>query len=155
MQAKKLRDYLDDNEVKYFTITHSPAFTMSEIAAAAHIGGKRVAKAVMVKVDGEMAMAVVPSNLKVDFDHLKHTTGAESIELATEEEFINLFPGCELGAMPPFGNLYGLDVYVSPELAKEDEIVFNACSHTELMRVAYADFARLAQPRVPAESFGA
>jgi len=148
MPVKKLREFLDANGIKYVTVTHSPAYTMSEIAATAHICGKKVAKTVMAKVDGKMAMAVVASPRHVNFQMLKDVTGAESVKLASEAEFARLFPGCEVGAMPPFGNLYGMDVFVSSELADYDEIVFNAGTHTELIKLAYADFERLVQPKV-------
>ena len=98
--------------------------------------------------DGKMALAVLPASFRVNLDLLKQTTGAESIELATEDEFRDRFPGCDVGAMPPFGNLYDMPVYVSEVLAEDDEIAFNAGSHTELIRLAYADFERLAQPKV-------
>lgn len=152
MPAKKLREFLDQEQVKYVTVSHSAAYTMSEIAAVAHVPGKMVAKTVMVKIDGEMVMVVVPSPSHVDFDLLKEVAGSDSIELASEEEFREMFPGCEVGAMPPFGKLYGLEVYVSPELAKHEEIAFNAGSHTELVKLAYADFERLAEPKILAIS---
>jgi len=148
MPTKKLMEFLDREKVKYVTIRHSTAYTMSEIAALAHVPGKQVAKTVIVKLDGKMAMAVVPSPMHVSLDHLKELTGADSVELATEGEFMKLFPGCEVGAMPPFGNLYGLEVYVSPELGKYDEIAFNAGVHTDLVKLAYDDFVRLAKPKV-------
>ena len=146
MPIQKLKDFLDKEGVKYISIRHSPAYTMPEIAARAHVPGKMVAKTVMVKVDGRLAMIVLPANRKVDLKAMRELTGA-SVRLATEEQFKNLFPECELGAMPPFGNLYGLDVYVSPELARQDEIAFNAGTHTELIQLAYQDFERLARPR--------
>ncbi len=154
MHTRKLREFLDGENIKYVVISHSPAFTMSEIAAVAHISGKKVAKTVMIEVDGKMAMAVVPSPYKVELGLLKDVTGARKVRISTEKEFKELFPGCEPGAMPPFGNLYGMDVFVSPELAEADEIAFNAGSHTELVRLAFADFERLVQPKIPATSFG-
>ena len=151
MPTRILREYLDRNEVEYRLIPHAPAFTASEVAAAAHVGGKHVAKTVMVKLDGKLAMVVVPSPSRVDFDALMETTGARDIELAREDEFRDLFPGCETGAMPPFGNLYGVHVYVSPELAHEPLIAFNAGTHSELIEMAYEDFRRLVQPRLITE----
>jgi len=147
MPVVKLTDFLDDNDVKYVTIRHSPSFTAQEVAASAHIPGKELAKTVMVKLDGKMTMVVLPASRRVDFDLLKETTGARDVALATEDEFRGIFPGCELGAMPPFGNLYGMDVLVAESLTEDEEIAFNAGSHTELIRLAYRDFARLAQPR--------
>ena len=146
MPAKRLKDFLDGKGVKYVTIGHSPAFTAQEIAASAHIPGKELAKTVMVKLDGTMAMAVLPASRAVDFDLLKDAAGAKEAELATEAEFLDLFPGCEAGAMPPFGNLYDVAVYADEGLAEDEEIAFNAGSHKELVRLAYADFARLVEP---------
>jgi Ala-tRNA(Pro) deacylase len=148
MPVKKLKEFLDANQVKYVTISHSAAYTAQEIAASAHIPGKELAKTVMVKVDGKMAMAVLPASARVDLDLLKQAAGAASAELASEREFKDMFPGCETGGMPPFGNLYGMDVYVSPVLAEDEEIAFNAGSHTELVRLSYKDFARLVNPKV-------
>jgi len=148
MPARKLKEFLDANEVKYVTITHSRAYTAQEIAASAHIKGKELAKVVMVVLDSKLAMAVLPASYQIDFDLLRKATGASSVRLATEAEFQDLFPECETGAMPPFGNLYGMDVYVAEELAQDEEIAFNAGSHTELIRMAYRDFARLVRPQV-------
>lgn len=148
MPVKKLKEYLDQNKVKYVSITHSPAFTAQEIAATAHIPGKDLAKTVMVKLDDRMAMVVLPASYQVDFDLLKNAAGAKRAELATEAEFKGLFPECELGAMPPFGNLYGMPVYASEALAEDEVIAFNAGSHIELLKLSYKDFARLASPTV-------
>jgi Ala-tRNA(Pro) deacylase len=148
MPVKKLKDFLDNQNIKYVTITHSPTYTAQEIAASAHIPGKVMAKTVMVKIDGKMAMAVLPASCKVDFDLLKKAAGASTVGLASEQEFKNLFPECEIGAMPPFGNLYGMEVFVADALAEDEEIAFNAGSHTELIRLAYKDFERLVKPRI-------
>ena len=148
MPAQKLKEFLDSHTVKYVTISHSPAFTAQEVAAAAHIPGKELAKTVMVKMDGKLAMAVLPASYKVDFELLRETTGAKKIELASEREFRDQCPGCEVGAMPPFGNLYGLDVYVADSLAEDEEIAFNAGTFTEVIRLAYKDFERLVKPKV-------
>lgn len=146
MPVQKLKAFLDAHAIKYVTISHSTAYTAQEIAASAHIPGKEVAKTVMVKIDGTMAMAVLPASYQVDFDLLKAATGAQNVELATEPEFKGLFPQCELGAMPPFGNLYGMDVFMAASLAEDEEIAFNAGSHTELIRMAFPDFVRLVVP---------
>jgi Ala-tRNA(Pro) deacylase len=102
----------------------------------------------MVKVDGRMAMTVLPASYMIDFELLKAVTGAKKVELASEKEFNALFPEYETGAMPPFGHLFGLDVYVARSLAEDDEIAFNAGSHTELIKMSYEDFAALAKPKV-------
>ena len=148
MPVKKLKDFLDSHNIKYVTMSHSPAYTAQQIAASAHIPGKELAKTVMVKIDGKMAMAVLPASYRVDFDLLKETVGASSVELAGEQEFKDMFPECDVGAMPPFGNLYGMEVFVAEKLSEGEEIVFNAGSHTELIRLAYKDFERLVKPRV-------
>ncbi len=145
MPVRKLKQFLDDKKVKYVSIQHSPSYTAQEIAASAHIPGKELAKTVMVKLDGKMAMAVLPASFRIDFDLLKDACGAERAELATEQELRDAFPECELGAMPPFGNLYGMEVFVAPSLAEDEEIAFNAGSHTELIRLANRDFEQLVQ----------
>ena len=148
MPVKKLRDFLDDHGIKYVSIAHSKAYTAQEIAAKTHIPGKDVAKTVMVKLDGKMAMAVLPASYKVDFHLLKKASGATEVELATETEFKDIFPECELGAMPPFGNLYGMEVFVAQTLADDEEICFNAGSHTELIKLPYTDFVSLVKPKL-------
>lgn len=148
MPVRKLKEFLDKNKIKYTTISHSPAFTTQEIAASAHIRGRELAKTVMIKVDGKMAMAVLPASYKVDFDLLKDGIKAGKIELATESDFKDLFGECDVGAMPPFGNLYGMEVFAAESLAEDDEIAFNSGSHTELIKLAYRDFERLVKPKV-------
>jgi Ala-tRNA(Pro) deacylase len=148
MPVTRLREFLDREGVKYVSIGHSPAYTAQEIAASAHIPGTELAKTVVIRLDGRTAMVVLPASQWVDFEILKRETGSREARLASEPEFRDMFPECELGAMPPFGNLYGMEVFVSQRLAEDEEIVFNAGSHTELIRLAYRDFARLVQPRV-------
>ena len=148
MPIQKLKEFLDSHNVKYVTISHSRAFTAQETATSAHIPGKELAKTVMVKMNGKMAMAVLPASSKVDFDILKKATGSATIEIANEKEFKDLFPDCEIGAMPPFGNLYGMDVFVAESLTEDKEIAFNAGSHRELVKMTYKDFERLVKPKV-------
>ena len=148
MPAKKLKDFLDKERVKYVSITHSPAYTAQEVAASAHVHGKDLAKTVIVKVDGKLAMAVVPASQKVSLDRLCSLAGTNEVNLAGEQEFKDKFPDCEIGAMPPFGNLYDMDVYASETLSKDKEIAFNAGSHTELIQLPYQDFERLVHPKV-------
>jgi Ala-tRNA(Pro) deacylase len=150
MPVKKLKEFLDSNDIKYLSISHSPAYTAHTIASSAHIPGKELAKTVIVKIDDKIAMAVLPASYRVHLGHLKEALGADHVELATEAEFRDLFPDCEGGAMPPFGNLYGMDVYVAEQLTEDEEIAFNAGSHTELVRMAYKDFASLVEPKVTA-----
>jgi Ala-tRNA(Pro) deacylase len=148
MPSKKLKEYLDKNDIQYITITHSLAFTAQKVAAATHISGWELAKTVIVKIDGKMAMAVLPASTLINLDELKSITGTENVELASEKEFSDLFPECETGAMPPFGNLYGMEVYVSSSLAKDDDIAFNAGTHTEVIKMSYKDFEKLVSPTV-------
>jgi Ala-tRNA(Pro) deacylase len=148
MPVQTLRDFLDRNRIKYVVISHSPAHTAQEVAASAHIPGRAMAKTVIVKLDGRLAMAVLPASEMIDLDLLGDAAFAQQAELSEESEFSDRFPGCELGAMPPFGNLYGMDVYVADSLAEDDEIAFNAGSHTEVIRMAYPDYARLVKPRI-------
>jgi len=148
MPAAKLKAFLDANQVKYSVLTHSTAYTALEIASLAHVRGQDLAKTVIVKIDDQIAMAVLPSSRRVDLLRLKASAYATTIHLVPEEEFRDLFPGCEPGAMPPFGNLYGIPVFVDESLTKDDEIAFNAGTHSELIRLSYRDFARLVQPTV-------
>jgi Ala-tRNA(Pro) deacylase len=148
MPAAKLKQFLDQHGVKYVSIAHSPAFTAPEVAESAHIAGQDFAKTVIVKVDGEMTMVVLPANRKIDLADLREMLVSERVELATEDEFEKRFPDCERGAMPPFGNLYGLPVYIAMELAGEKEIAFNAGTHREIITMRFDDYARVARPIV-------
>jgi len=148
MPVKKLKEFLDTNHVKYVTITHSKAYTAQEVAATSHVPGKALAKVVIVELDGEMAMAVLPANRKIVLQDLREITGSAQVRFVAEEKFKDRFPDCEIGAMPPFGNLYGMDVYAAESLAENDEIAFNAGSHEEIMKLPFRDFERLVQPRL-------
>lgn len=148
MPTKKLKEFLDSNHIEYITIRHSLAFNAQRIAATTHIPGKELAKTVMVKLDGRMAMAVLPASYRIKLGMLKEATGAHKVELANEMEFRHMFPECEIGAMPPFGNLYDMEVYVAESLSEDEEIAFNSGTHVELIRMAYNDFERLVQPVV-------
>ena len=147
MPLTKIKEFLDEHKIKYTIIKHSSAYTAQEIAASAHISGKELAKTVVIKFDGKMAMAVLPASYKISFDDLKEVLGVEKVRLAYEQEFMDKFPDCEVGAMPPFGNLYGMEVYVAESLTDDEEIAFNACSHTELIRMNYKDFEELVKPK--------
>lgn len=150
MPVKKLKEFLDSHHVKYVSQVHSPAFTAQEVAASAHVSGRQLAKTVIVKVNGRFAMVVLPANEHVNFSKLKEVIGSAEVDLAAESEFKNAFPGCEVGAMPPFGNLYDMSVYIASDLARQDMISFNAGSHSELMQLAYLDYERLVKPRLVA-----
>ena len=148
MPVSKLKAYLDRNKISYCTINHSLAYAAHEVAACAKIPARELAKTVIVKIDQQLAMAVLPASFKVDLNLLRDITGAHNVQLATETEFKALFPECAVGAMPPFGNLYGLDVYAAETLSENEQIAFNSGSHTELVRMAYRDFENLVKPKV-------
>ncbi len=148
MPLNKVRAFLDEHRIQYVVISHSKAFTAQGIAAIAHIPGQELAKTVIVKLDGALAMAVLPASYQVDLLALKKVVGVKDAALATEREFKQAFPDCETGAMPPFGNLYGIPVYVDETLTRDADIAFNAGTHLELIRMAFADFDRLVQPEV-------
>lgn len=145
MPNKALKEFLDTHQVKYLCINHTPTYTAQEIAAAAHVPGKQMAKTVIVKIDGKLAMVVLPAHDHVSFSVLKQVTGSNDIDLAREADFKNSFPECEIGAMPPFGNLYNMPVYVSKQLS-HDHITFNSGTHAELVQMSYEDFIRLVKP---------
>ncbi|HVI77147.1 MAG TPA: YbaK/EbsC family protein [Candidatus Acidoferrum sp.] len=146
MTLSKLRDFLDSRHIKYMVISHSLAYTAQGVAALAHVSGKKLAKTVIVKIDGILAMAVIPGSCHVDLDRLRALTGAQAVEIASELEFKDAFPDCETGAMPPFGNLYQMAVYVDASLAENEEVTFSAGTHRELVRMKWEDMARLVNP---------
>jgi len=146
--CQRLKEFLDSRGIPYETIQHREAFTSQEVAAASHVSGKDIAKVVMVKRGDRLAMAVLPAACKVGVDRLVHLLGTSDIALAREQEFSGLFGDCDTGAMPPFGNLYGLDVYLDDELASRSRLIFQAGNHHELVSMAYGDFERLVQPKV-------
>jgi Ala-tRNA(Pro) deacylase len=148
MPVKKLQDYLDSHQIKYLTMLHSPAFTAQEIAASIHVSGKQVAKPVIIKVNGSLAMIVVSATEHINFAALQTALGHLPLELAKEVEFKDRFAGCEVGAMPPLGHLYEMPVYISRELSRQENIIFNAGSHSELIQMHYADFERLTYPKI-------
>lgn len=148
MPAHTLKAFLDQHQARYISQYHSAAYTAMEVAEAAHIRGQRLAKTVILTIDGEMAMLVIPSNHRVDLDALKESVRAFRIELASEDQFKDRFPGCELGALPPFGNLFGMTVYIAKTLTDTPDITFCSGSHTELIQMDYPDYAGLVEPIV-------
>jgi Ala-tRNA(Pro) deacylase len=148
MPVKKLKEFLDKENIKYVSIVHSTAYTAQEVAASAHITGRELAKTVIVQLDGQMAMAVLPANRKIILQDLREVTGSDQVKFVAEDDFKKRFPDCETGAMPPFGNLYGMEVYAAASLANNEEIAFNAGSHTEVIKLAYKDFERLVKPKL-------
>lgn len=148
MIAKKLREFLESHNIRYVVITHPVAYTAQGTSALAHVPSKELAKTVIVKIDGALAMVVLPASYEVDLSLLRGATHATTLSLAREREFKESFPECEVGAMPPFGNLYGMAVFVDETLTQDEEIVFNAGSHNELIRLSYEEFGRLVNPVV-------
>jgi Ala-tRNA(Pro) deacylase len=145
---RKLKEMLDEAKISYEVHSHLQAFTAHETAARQHLSGKDMAKVVMLRVDGSLAMAVIPASRMISLNAVKASLGAKEVKLATEDEFASLFPECEIGAMPPFGNLFDLPVYVDPTLEEDETIFFNAGNHEQTVKMEYRDFARLVQPRV-------
>ena len=146
--AKRVKKFLEENGVSYSTMKHPIAYTAQETAASAHVPGREVAKVVMLKADDRFVMAVLPAPFQVDLNKLRKVAGASGLSLASEEEFETLFPRCETGAMAPFGNLYELDVFVDGSLADDEEIYFNAGTHSEVVQMKYADYERLVTPKI-------
>lgn len=145
---RRLQEFLDSHHVHYEVLGHQEAYTAPEIAHTLHVSGKMLAKVVMIKADERFVMAVLPSNWQVDFTRLKDMLEVRHVRLATEDEFKGLFPDCEIGTMPPFGNLYGIDVYVDQSLTQDEEIVFQAGTHFSAIKLRYEDFANLVHPKV-------
>jgi Ala-tRNA(Pro) deacylase len=146
--SKRLKDYLEKNRVRCETGYHQEVYTAQEIAAAQHVPGKEMAKVVMVKAGGKMVMLVLPASFQVDMKKLKAALQCKKVGMAKEKEFEELFPDCEIGAMPPFGNLYNLEVWVDTVLTEDPSIVFQAGSHVETLKIKYSDYARLVSPKV-------
>lgn len=143
---ERMEQLLREKGVGFETQTHSQAFTMQEVAAALHVPGRQVAKVVMVKADGDAVMLVLAAPDRLDFRKVRDMLAATEVSLAQEEDFSDLFPDCDTGAMPPFGYLYQVPTYVDEALAQEPAIVFRIGTHRETMKMAYADYSRLAQP---------
>jgi Ala-tRNA(Pro) deacylase len=145
---KKLKDYLEKNQVRYEGGVHEPVYTSQEIAASMHVPGKELAKVVMVKADGKMVMLVLPASYRVDTKKVKKVLKCKKLGISKEKDFEELFPDCEVGAMPPFGNLYDLEVWVDQVLAEDEFIVFQAGSHVKTLKIKYNDYAQLVNPKV-------
>lgn len=146
---RRIEEYLKENNVPYQLRHHdSPAYTAQELAHAEHVPGRMVAKVVIAYAEDRMVMLALPAPERVNLLKLAELLGTDNVRLATEEEFAGVFEDCEVGAMPPFGNLYGMPVLVDRALAQDERIVFPAGTHTDTIEMAYADFARLVHPKV-------
>ena len=150
--SQSICDYLDSQHVTYERLHHAVAFPAQEVAQTLHVSGKHFAKAVMLQADGRTVMAVLPASHRLNLQELKTELDAKHVEMLPEGELTKLCPDCELGAFPPFGSLYGMETLMDRSLAQSEEIVFNAGSHSDAVRMKYADYANLAKPRVG--SFG-
>ena len=150
MLASRLCEFLDDNHASYVVQTHSLAFTAQGTAALTHTPGREMVKTVIVQWGGRYAMAVLPANEHIEFATLARAVGARDLQIADEKEFAGLFPDCETGAMPPFGNLYGLPVFMDEDLTTNKEIAFNAGSHREVMHMPLGEYLKLVRPTIVA-----
>lgn len=146
--SERLKSLFEEKNVDYELMVHSESYTAQEKAAGMHVPGAQLAKVVMTRADGKLAMLVISADQNIDFNKAREVLGAKEVTLAKEEDFGDLFPDCDLGAMPPFGNLYDIPVWVEEDLARQESIVFNACSHYEAARIAYTDYERLVKPGV-------
>ena len=144
--SARLKKLLEENGVDYDVIEHAPAYTAQEEAAAAHVPGREWAKTVVVLVDGEPTLAVLPATRRLDLKKFRDAVGSDRIELAEEDDFQRLYPDCEPGAMPPFGNLYGQTTFVDESLRADERIAFHAGDHRTAVEISYAAFERLAEP---------
>jgi len=148
MRGEKLFNFLKENHIDYSLVTHSPSFTSQITAHRAHIPGKEFAKPVIVKINGKLTMVVVTANQRVNLTLLKNAFNSNDVKIADETDLMDVFSDCELGAMPPFGNLYGMDEIISEELTKDEKIYFNAGTHTQLVKMDLNDFISLVKPRI-------
>ncbi len=148
MPSPMLKNYLESHHVPYRSIPHRITYTAQETAEEAHIPGQQVAKIVVLRVEGQLCLAVLPATAHVRLSKLRQELGTEDVALAREDEFADAFPDCEVGAAPPFGNLYHMKVFVSPKLREDEEIAFNGGTHDELIQMSYSDFERLAAPNI-------
>ena len=144
----KVVEFLETNSAKYEVTRHQPTYSAQQMAAAEHVPGREVAKPVLIKADGQYYMCVLPACCKVDLDALKQDLGVGQVELAGEDEMSKLFADCELGAEPPFGNLYGLETLMDESLEADEHIVFQAGTHEQAIKMATLDYKELVSPQV-------
>ncbi|MDX1452174.1 MAG: YbaK/EbsC family protein [Oleiphilaceae bacterium] len=153
MPVDQLKEYLDEHGIHYVSVEHSPAYTAKEIAERINVKGDQMAKTVMVNLDGCMSMVVLPASCRIRWDRFMKAMGTELVCLASEEEFQDRFPNCEVGAMPPFGNLYDMPTYMYEGFDEEGEIAFRAGTHHEVIKMDLTDYMRLAHPMTLTEGF--
>lgn len=148
-----VKDLLSDRGVTFEVLEHRSTFTAGQLAQAVHVRGDEVAKTVLLKADGKFLLAVLPSTHNIDMKKAKEAVGAGQVQLAAEHEFGDLFPDCEIGAVPPFGSQYGVKTLVDEPLTHDEEIVFEGNTHQEAIRMKYRDFERLEEPQVAAFTY--
>ncbi|MCG8671944.1 MAG: YbaK/EbsC family protein [Pseudomonadales bacterium] len=148
MPVRTISEYLEKHNVNYRCYNHPPAVTALEIAESSHVPGHSLAKPVIVKADGLYLMAVLPAHGRIDLELLRHIVGADTISIATEQEFSRFFPLCEVGGMPALGRMYGMHVYLDQSLLVEDWLAFNAGTHTEILKMDLEEFQRIEHPTV-------
>ena len=143
---QRIRDYIDSQNVPYETLHHSQAYTAQEVAHSLHVSGKKCAKVVVASGDGRPVLVVMPASHRLNFQELKSSLKVNQLEMLVESELVRLFPDCDLGAVPPFGNLYGIDVWVDRAVASAENVLFCAGTHEDCIRMRYSDFAKLTRP---------
>ncbi|MGB2114980.1 MAG: aminoacyl-tRNA deacylase [Marinobacter adhaerens] len=153
MPVQQLKDFLDQSGTEYMCLNHPPAFTAQELAHHVQIAGDKVAKTVILELDGKMAMLVMPATWRIRWDSLSRILDTDFVDLADEQAFQDRFPDCEVGAMPPFGNLFDMTVYCAESLTEQEDLAFAAGSHTETLHMKTRDFLNLVQPLVLTRGF--
>jgi len=153
MPVEQLKDYLDSHSIQYVSVEHSVAYTAKEIAERVNIKGDQMAKTVMVSLDGAMSMVVLPASCRIRWDRFMKAMGTELVSLSSEEEFQDRFPDCEVGAMPPFGDLFDMPIYMYEGFDEDGEIAFRAGTHHEIIKMRFTDYLGLANPMTLTEGF--
>lgn len=153
MPVKQLEEYLDAHNVSYVVIAHSPAYTAKQIADLVQVDSGQIAKTVMIYLDGVLSMVVLPASCRIRMDRFSRAMGTELIDLASEQEFEDRFPECEVGAMPPFGRIYEIPMYMYEGFMESGDIVFRAGAHNEVIKMNFKDYKMLAQPMTLSEGF--
>lgn len=148
MISQQIRKFLENHHVKYSVINHPTAYTASQIAQSAHIPGRQLAKVVVVKIDDKLAIVTLPAHTHLDIDNIKKISCGKKVKLAREHEFNTEFPGCEVGAMPPFGELYDMDVYFADSLTQQDWLAFNGGTHSDLLKIDCKELLKLIHPKL-------
>ena len=147
-KASDLQRYLNNNGIHYTILQHDPAFTAHSVAVATHVSDKQLVKSIVLQIDGRNWMAVLSADHRINTSLIRHAFGARDVHLPHEEDLSTLFPDCQLGTMPPFGNLYGLPILMDDEVLADEEIYFTACSNTQVIRMRLTDYRKLVNPLI-------